>query len=270
MQTLRNVRTGSDAVDRNGDKVGTVEDVGTGYFVITKGLIFQKDIFVPMSAVDSVDPEGYVRLNVDKDQIDSMGWDDVPTEAGVHTTGDGDYVSNDASYGTTDAGYVNSDASHRTTERTDAIGRDSRTTDGDEANDTLRVPVREEQLRAEKVREQAGEVRIAKNVVEEERTIDVPVTHEEVEVRRYAVDRPASEAEIVDTSDTIRVPVLGERVDVQKDVRVVEELEVVKRAITENQRVSDTVRREQVDVDQNGDTAITGDAGTRRAKGDRS
>ena len=248
------IQIGFEAVDRNGDKIGTVDDVASDYFIVRKGLIFTKDVYVPMSAVDSVDADdGYVRLNVDKDQIDSMGWDDVPKDAGVTSTGDADYVGSDASYGAT--------------ERTDTLGYDTRAT-ADDA-DALRVPVREEQLRAETVREQAGEVQVRKDVVEEEQTLDVPVTREEVEVRRYAVDRPASEAEVVDTGDTIRVPVMGERVDVEKDVRVAEELEVSKRAVTENQRVSDTVRREEIELDQDGDAAVTGDAGTRRGQGSR-
>jgi len=136
------------------------------------------------------------------------------------------------------------------------------TASGDEAaseRDTMRVRRHAEELRAEKERVQAGEVKVRKDVAEEERTIDVPVTREEVEVRRYAVDRPASEAEIVDTGDTIRVPVMGERVDVQKDVRVAEELEISKRPVTETKRVSDTVREERIDITQEGDVDVADD-----------
>jgi len=78
MPSLENVQVGWDALDRNGDKIGTVDQVGTRYFIVTRALIFTKDVYVPFSAVDSVDPDsGSVRLNVNKDQIDTMGWDDV-------------------------------------------------------------------------------------------------------------------------------------------------------------------------------------------------
>jgi uncharacterized protein (TIGR02271 family) len=127
----------------------------------------------------------------------------------------------------------------------------------------MRVPIHEEELRAEKVRAQAGEVEITRNVVAEERTIDVPVTREEVEIRRFAVDRPASEARIVDTGDTIRIPVVEERVVVERDVRVAEEVEISKRAVTDTQRVSDTVRREEVSVEREGDVNVTGDGSVR-------
>ncbi len=87
MPSLENVQVGWDAVDRDGDKIGTVDQVGASHFVVTKGLIFTKDLYVPFTAVDPVDPDsGSVRLNVDKDQIDSMGWDDV-SSATAHPSG---------------------------------------------------------------------------------------------------------------------------------------------------------------------------------------
>src|SRR5215212_3881647 len=221
-----NIRSGMDAVDRDGDKIGTIEDVGSRSLLVTKGLIFPKDIYVPFSAIESVSEDGYVRLNVDKDEIESLGWYDVPAETEVTASDDAGYAGSDTAY---------------TQEATAYDQTPTTMTD----RDSMRVPVHEEQLRAEKVRGQAGEVEVRRDVVEEQQTLDVPVTREEVDVHRYAVDRPASEAETV---DTFRVPVMGERVNVEKDVRVAEEVEISKRPVTETQRVSDTVRREEVEV----------------------
>ena len=47
----------------------------------------------------------------------------------------------------------------------------------------------------------------------------------------------------------VEVPVYGERVTTDKDTRVVEELEIGKTAKTDTKRVSDTVRREEFDID---------------------
>ena len=81
------IQAGWSAHDREGDKIGDIEELGQDYLLVTKGLIFTKDVYVPFSAVDSVDPDsGSVRLNVDKDQIDSMGWDDV-SSATAHPSG---------------------------------------------------------------------------------------------------------------------------------------------------------------------------------------
>lgn len=49
--------------------------------------------------------------------------------------------------------------------------------------------------------------------------------------------------------DTIRVPVTAETVTVDTQSRVVEELEISKRPVTETQHVEGTVHREEVDVE---------------------
>jgi uncharacterized protein (TIGR02271 family) len=84
------------------------------------------------------------------------------------------------------------------------------------------------------------------------------VTHDEVQVRRVRVDRDATagDAAFTDDGETIRVPVTAETVEVTKQPRVVEEIEISKRPVTERQTVRDTVRREEADVSQQGDVAM--------------
>lgn len=115
---------------------------------------------------------------------------------------------------------------------------------------TDRIAVHEEELEARKTVRQAGEVRIRKDVVKEERQIDVPVTREEVKVSRHPVDRPATDAEATfqESGDTIRIPVMEEDVEVTKRPRVKEEIEISKVARQASKRVADTVRREEVEI----------------------
>jgi uncharacterized protein (TIGR02271 family) len=232
------IQPGFVAYDSDGEKIGDVQQVGAGYFVVAKGLIFVKDLYVPFSAVRDVDPKGdSVDLGVRKDDVDGMGWDQPPAEAELSSEA-GSSGSREAFASTT-------------------------TQDADES---FRVPVHEEELSATTRERQAGEVRVGKRVVEDERELDVPVTHEEVDIRRVAVDRQATDADrAFDDGDTIRVPVRAEEVEVRREPRVVEEVEISKRPVTETRRVSDTVRREEVDVDDaglvgagSGASAITG------------
>jgi len=116
-------------------------------------------------------------------------------------------------------------------------------------DETLRVPVIEEDIHVAKHTQQAGEVAVHKHVVEEQVNVPVQVTHEEVTINRVPVDRPVGATDIVDDGDVIRVPVTQEVVTVDKEARVVEEIEIRKHSVTEQQNVSDTVRREVVDVD---------------------
>jgi uncharacterized protein (TIGR02271 family) len=115
---------------------------------------------------------------------------------------------------------------------------------------------REERLVVDKDVEQAGEVHVGKHVVEDRQTVDVPVTREEVNIERRSVDRPADGGEAF-TDDSIDVPVYEERVEAGKESRVVEELEIDKTAQTGTERVEETVRREEFDIDDNSGTTRT-------------
>ncbi len=121
--------------------------------------------------------------------------------------------------------------------------------------DRRSIPLREEQLQADKQRVQAGEVGLHKEIVTEQRNIDVPVTHEEVYVERRSFEPRASDAPI-GQDETIRVPVSEEQVNVTKNTVTTGEVQVGKRAVTENQRVSDTVSREEARLDRSGNPRV--------------
>ena len=124
------------------------------------------------------------------------------------------------------------------------------------------VELREEQLRARKDTVEAGEVALRKDVVTEQKTVDVPVTHEEVVVeRRPVTGRPAG-GEIRE-GEEIRVPVREEQVRLDKEAVVTEEVNVGKRPVTETERVSGTVRREEARVETEGDVDARPDDTTR-------
>ena len=113
--------------------------------------------------------------------------------------------------------------------------------------------LREERLNATKERVQSGEVQLHKEIVTEQKTIDVPVTHEEVIIERHAVtDGRVDNSTPIGSDETIRIPVSEEQVNVTKDTVVTGEVSIGKKAVQENKRVTDTVRREEARVEQEG------------------
>jgi uncharacterized protein (TIGR02271 family) len=116
---------------------------------------------------------------------------------------------------------------------------------------------REEELRARKTPAEAGTVEIGKKVVSEQKTMDVPVTREEVYVERHPVDRRPADRPVGE-GGTIEVPVREERVEVEKQAVVYEEVEVGKRPVTGTERVTETVRREVPRVEREGEVTIRG------------
>jgi uncharacterized protein (TIGR02271 family) len=125
-----------------------------------------------------------------------------------------------------------------------------------EAGGAERVELREEELRAGKERVETGEVRVRKEVVKDEKTIDVPVTREEVVVERQPVaGRPPAGGDL-EEGEVIRIPVSEEQVRVEKTPVVKEEIRVGKRQVKDTERVRDTVRREEARIEESGDTHL--------------
>jgi uncharacterized protein (TIGR02271 family) len=116
-----------------------------------------------------------------------------------------------------------------------------------------RIQLREEELDVEKERVQAGEVRLRKEVITEQRQIDVPVTREEVVIERRPVSGGEAQAgEIAGEGEEIRVPLTEEQVRVEKRPVVKEEVSVGKQKIQDTRHVSESVRREEARIENEG------------------
>jgi uncharacterized protein (TIGR02271 family) len=117
------------------------------------------------------------------------------------------------------------------------------------AEETTTVPITEERLDASK-RESTREATITKEPVTETKTVEVPVTHEEISVER----RPASGSTTtaaerpVQSKTETKVPLKQEEVQVTKQPYVKEEVSVKKKPVTETRTVTDKVTSEKVKV----------------------
>ena len=79
MTTIDDIHVGANVLDQRGRDLGTVEAIGTGYFVLARTSIFGRDLFVPFSSVELADSiERVVRLTVAKDDLDELGWEEPP------------------------------------------------------------------------------------------------------------------------------------------------------------------------------------------------
>jgi uncharacterized protein (TIGR02271 family) len=249
-------QVGTEVVGADGEKVGEIDAVEREYFIVRKGFFFPQDHYIPVSAVSSFDDEK-VYLNVTKDEALEQDWTNPPADQGgvmaTDTYADSDVDAANTTLGTqTDETYAEHDT--LVGMDTDVDRRDTDLTD----RDTLSVPVHEEELTATTREVERGAVRVSKDVVEEERELDVPVTEEHVDVSRRRVDRDAGVGDQAFEEGTIEVPLRGEEVDVEKRARVVEEVDINKTAEQRTERVGDKVRREEVriegeDVDRDAD-----------------
>jgi uncharacterized protein (TIGR02271 family) len=125
----------------------------------------------------------------------------------------------------------------------------------------IRVPVAEERLTVGKREVDLGEVDIRKTVTEEEQAASVTLHRDEVHVQEVDVaDRPLRAGEDAFEEGTIRVRLRGEEAVVAKEAVVTGEVVVDKETIAEERRITDTVRRQHVEVEETtvGGTATTG------------
>lgn len=224
------VAVGNDVFGSDGEKVGRIAELYPGYITVEKGFFFPSDYFIPRQAIQAVQGNE-VYLNVTKDAALHSGWDQVPTNDQLletHGSATDDVVLDTAPA----AGY----------------GR-STIIEGQE-QDEIHIPLAAEELTATVRPMAAGAVHIEKRIVSEDRVLEVPVTEEHIRVERRIIDRP------VDAADTgtfeqivVEVPLYEETVDVQKRARVAEEVVVRKEAVQHTERVKDTVRHEEVFID---------------------
>jgi len=120
-----------------------------------------------------------------------------------------------------------------------------------EAPNTLELL--EERLTVNKDRIVAGLVKVGKHVVTEERNVNVDLEEEHANIQRTTVDRP-TDRRIGDLGDneTVEVELEAERARVNKDTYVSEEVSVGKTTEHHTETLVDTIQREELDVDNDG------------------
>jgi uncharacterized protein (TIGR02271 family) len=267
---------GSNAVDNDGDKLGKVGQVylddQTGspeWATVSTGLFGNKETFVPLA--DATVADGTLRVPYEKAKVKDAPRVDAdqghlsPAEEeelyryyGVGT-GTAGYTDTDttraAGYTDTDrsAGYTDTDTTRTGTDtnRHGTVGHD---TSGPTTDDAMTRS--EEQLRVGTQNVEAGRARLRKDVVTENVTTTVPVSHEEVRIEREpitdanvgnALDGPAI------SEEEHEVVLHAERPVVAKEAVPVERVRLDTETVTSQETVSDTVRKEQIELDADAD-----------------
>ena len=245
----------------DGEKIGTIEEIYLDtetrqpeWAVITTGLFGTKQSFVPIGDATTADDGITVPFDKatvkDAPNIDPDGQLSEPEERQLYEHYGRSYNGGDLT-GTTDggdAGTAGLDVSGPTT-RDDADTADSDVS-GTTTDDAMTRS--EEELSVGTAEREAGRVRLRKVVVEDEVTQTVPVKREEVRVER----EPITDANVDRATDGPAISEEEHEVVLHEEEPVAEKRAVPKERVrldkdthTEEREVSDTVRREEVEVD---------------------
>jgi len=253
---------GNDLYGSDGEKLGTIDEIyldsETGepeWALVSTGMFGTKSTFVPIA--NATDQGGTIQVPFDKQRVkdapkmDPDGQLSQREEAELYSHYGMDYSESQSDSGLPEGGAgVGTTDTTRTEDVEGTVGHDTSGPTTDNA-----MTRSEEELQVGTQQREAGRVRLRKYVTEHEETRQVPVRREEVRLEREpitdanagaALDGPAisdEEHEIVlheeePVAEKRAVP--KERVRLDKDVT------------TEERQVSDTVRKEQIDVDDAG------------------
>lgn len=114
-----------------------------------------------------------------------------------------------------------------------------------------------EQLTVGKRKVQTARVRVSKRVVVEERSVDVTLRHERVEIERVSVNRVVEQVSPIRQEGDVTIVPVYEEVMV-KQLVLKEELRITRRSTEEQRPQPVSLRREEVEVTRTpiADTAV--------------
>jgi len=276
--------TGGTVTDGSGSKIGKVGQVylddRTGqpdWVTVSTGLFGTSESFVPLQGAvvegdtlrvaytkeqvkdaPRVDTDGHLSEEEEQRLYRHYGLDDGGTDdayAGAGTTTRDEYAGTGPTTG--DAGYAGADTSTESAGYAgpgaggdaDATGTG---TGGSARTDDDAMTRSEERLHVGTERRETGRARLRKYVVTDEETVTVPVTREEVRLER----EPVTDANRGDalsgrelTESEHEVTLTEERPVVEKETVPVERVKLAKETVTEEARVTEDVRHEEIDTE---------------------
>lgn len=242
---------GADVVDSDGRKVGTVGQVYVdsssnqpSWVTVKTGLFGSSESFAPLDSADWTGDE--LRIGFDKSFVK-----DAP-----HIDNDGalDSADEDALYRYYKLGGSSASGDLDDETRMDASVGNRRPegydTSGPTTDDAMTRS--EEQMTVEKEQVTTGRARLRKHVVTENQTVTVPVSREEVTLEREPIteaNRGAATSGPGISEEEHEVQLTEERIVVNKETVPVERVRLGTETVTENQQVSEEVRKEKIEFD---------------------
>jgi uncharacterized protein (TIGR02271 family) len=203
-----------------------------GYMVVASDL----DMTYYDRALDILDDEGSIDLDEREQSWRSEGWSGYQADT---TTGYGLGAASTGAFGTTGS---------TTTDRDLDTTRDFDTTRSVGTTDEV-IPVVDERLVVGKRDVDLGRVRVRSYLREEPVNANVNLREERVTLERRPVDRPLTDADAAFRERTIEAEAHGEEAVVGKEARVTEEISLRKDVTEREEVISDTVRKQEVEIE---------------------
>ena len=203
----------------NDEDLGEVQEIANGYVVVQKGLINKEKFHIPQDKAESYDGS-VLRFSISEEDAINR-------------------YAEDSSSPSIEDQY----------ESTTAIDSGGGSGGGIqvEEDEEKAAPLTDEKSGATKGI-QEGQDTPTKEPVTETKTVEVPVTHEEVTIEIRPPSGQSKAQEPVSSEENIAIPLKREEVEVSKTAFVKEEAIVKKNPITETQEISEETTSEKVNT----------------------
>ena len=201
---------------------GEVQELTTEFVITQRGLINIETFGIPKERAESYDGS-VLRFNVTEDEAFSKY-----REGGEDT---------------------DETLSQEKVSTIDEMETQLQSNQGNETEESTTVPLMEERIDVSK-RIKEDTATITKKPITETKTMEVPVTHEEISIerRRPSGEQTYSEQKPVTSQEEIEIPVKREEIEVNKKPYIKEEVVVKKKPVTETKEITEEVTTEKVNV----------------------
>jgi uncharacterized protein (TIGR02271 family) len=207
---------------------GEVQEITSGFVITQKGLIDVETFSIPKERAESYDGS-VLRFNVSEEEAFSKYRGEGEEQDIAETLSEENSITNE----------VETPSSLQSTQNRET------------EPSTTTVPLIEERVDVSK-RIEEDTATIIKKPMTETKTIEVPVTHEEVSIerRKPSEEHTYTEQKPVTSTEEIEIPVKREEIEVTKRPYIKEEVIVKKKPVTETREVTEELTSESISTDE--------------------
>lgn len=201
----------------NDEDLGEVQEIVNGYVEVQRGLINKEKFYIPQNKVDSYDGS-ILRFHISESEINKYAGDSSPPSI---------------------------EDQHDSTTVIDRGGGSGGGIKVEEP-EGISIPSEGKNLDLSK-NIKVGQTTITKEPVTETKTVQIPVTHEEITIETRSSSDQTEAQTPVSSKQNITIPIKKEKVEVIKNPIVEDEIFVSKKPVTETNEVSEETTSENTE-----------------------
>jgi uncharacterized protein (TIGR02271 family) len=197
-----------EARGNNDEDFGEVQDIQGNYVLVQKGIIDKEKFYIPKDQAESYDGD-VLRFRISQEDLDQY--------------------------------------QHEPPSIWDSDSPQETTTYERDTTEEERIPLSEERLDVSK-KSQENQARVTKKPVTESKTVEVPLTREEVSIERRPASGQTEAQSPIQSEEEITIPIKREEAQVSKKPYVKEEAVIKKKAYTDTKEITEDVTSEELDT----------------------